>query len=98
MSYSRWSHSRWYTFHHVESGATLEEQLFAIYDAAGQTRCYDYETLKGIRLPELAEICGPYLTSPTGEELAELLRYIEAWIQDIEPDPSLSPDQDAPHA
>ena len=85
MSYSRWSHSRWYTFHHVESGEALEDQLFAIYDAAGETRCYDYETLNGITLRELYELCGPYLTSPTGEELEELLGYVEKWLSDVEP-------------
>lgn len=85
MSYSRWSHSRWYTFHHVESGEALEDQLFAIYDAAGETRCYDYETLKGITIPELRELCRPYEKEPTDAELAELLGYVEAWLSDVEP-------------
>lgn len=86
MSYTQWSDSRWYTFHHAESGEELEEQLFAIYDAAGGTRCYDYESLNGITIPELRELCRPYETEPTDAELAELLRYIEAWLHDVEPD------------
>lgn len=83
MSYSRWSHSRWYTFHHCESGESLEDQLFAIYDAAGETRLHSYADLNGITIPELYKLCGPYLTSPTGEEMAELLRYIEEWLADM---------------
>lgn len=91
MSYSRWSNSRWYTFHHVESGEALEDQLFAIYDAAGETRCYDYDSLKGITIPELRELCRNYTTEPTDGELAELLRYVEAWIHDVEPETQPNP-------
>lgn len=84
MSYSRWSHSRWYTFWHCESGDSMEDQLFAIYDANGETRCYDYDSLKGITLPELKKLCGPYGADPTDAELAELLRYVEEWLSDVE--------------
>lgn len=86
MSYSRWSHSRWYTFHHVESGDSLEDQLFAIYDTVGCARCYAYEDLDGITIPELAQLCAPYSVEPTMKELAELLRYVEAWLSDMRED------------
>jgi hypothetical protein len=28
-------HSRWYVFHHIESGNTYDTQILAIYDATG---------------------------------------------------------------
>ena len=33
MAYLRWSYSDFYAFHHVESGLTIDEQLFVIYPA-----------------------------------------------------------------
>ena len=91
MSYSRWSNSRWYTFHHVESGESLEDQVFATYDAAGQARNYDYDTLKGITIPQLRELGRPYEKEPTDAELAELLRYVEEWLSDVEQEPEGEP-------
>lgn len=78
MSYSRWSHSRWYTFWHCESGKSRDNQAFAIYDAKGETCCYDYDDLEGITVDGLRQ-----WFEGTDAELTELLVYVTEWLNDV---------------
>ena len=103
MSYSRWSHSRWYTFHHIESGKTYDEQLLAIYDAAGPCIMLDPESLDGATNEDLGRILAEAakregtkrFTPATDAELDELRGYIAEWLEDIkheDPDTILGSD------
>ncbi len=103
MSYSRWSHSRWYTFHHIESGKTYDEQLLAIYDAAGPCIMLDPESLDGATNEDLGRILAEAakregtkrFTHATDAELDELRGYIAEWLEDIkheDPDTILGSD------
>jgi hypothetical protein len=90
MSYARWSHSRWYVFHHIDSGETCDTQLLAIYDAAGPCITLDPESLDGSTnedlgrfLMEAAKHEGTEFTPATDAELDELRGYIAEWLEDI---------------
>jgi len=88
MSYSRWSNSRWYTFWHASSGKTKNTQIFEICDVASFT----YKDLK-----ENAQKCVGKVMQMLGRrnirnkadpiteaEKIELLRYMQAFIEDVE--------------
>lgn len=87
MSYSRWSNSRWYTFHHTESGLTYDDQIFAIYDAGNGLHHFTTKELDGITLDELYELIKSNTKDEvfhaTGEEMNELLGYINMWLCDM---------------
>lgn len=90
MSYSRWSTSRWYVFHHCESGTLLDEQVLAIYDLKGQSRLYGYDEVKdAFEAKELDELCKPYALFPTDPELSQLMGYVQSWLQDVEEDEAI---------
>ena len=88
MSYSRWSNSRWYTFHSVGPEGQKETKDNAIFEICGANRftakelrddlqgCIDKAKQKDI------EQCGE--DSATIEEIEELKEYIDYFLQDID--------------
>lgn len=57
MSYSRWSNSRWYTFHTAFSGDTKESQSFEVMIDFARSRIFTYLELKSDIDRCLSEIC-----------------------------------------
>lgn len=76
MSYSRWSHSRWYTFWHVQDSAT-ENRDTAIFSVCGE------ESFTAKELREDADACIDKCESCTEEEREELRQYMERFLADV---------------
>lgn len=70
LSYSRWSHSKWYTYHDTASGDTLDNQVFTICGDGSFT----YRELK-----DDLETC---MKRVDGDE--ELVGYVKEWFEDME--------------
>jgi len=82
MSYSRWSDSRWYTFHNSASGDTLESQIFSIYDSKGPSLILSYKDLVSIDRNGLLKMLGD-APAPDADELEELFGYVTEWLVDM---------------
>lgn len=70
MSYSRWSESKWYTYHDVASGETLDDQVFTVC-GDGQ---FTYRELK-----DDLDACMKLID---GDD--ELKGYVKQWFEDME--------------
>jgi hypothetical protein len=81
VSYSRWSHSHWYTFWHAGGGFNRNDQMF---DVCG-INVFSYGELKEDIKACLAliKIEDP---SATNEEIMELMGYMKEFMADIEND------------
>ena len=74
MSYSRWSHSKWYTFHDARSGQGRDEQVFTVMPNDGDTVYFKF--------PELKNDIDDCLKRVNGDE--ELREYMTWFIEEIE--------------
>jgi len=73
MSYSRWSNSRWYTFHTAFSGKTKESQAFEIMMDFARSRIFTYAELKSDIdkcLREVGDLCGDSVECDMPEEIS----------------------------
>lgn len=74
MSYSRWSNSRWYTFHTAFSGNTKESQAFEIMIDFARTRIFSYAELKSDIdkcLSEIQTLCSEPVEYSSPEEILD---------------------------
>jgi hypothetical protein len=86
MSYSRWSNSRWYTYHNCSGGDTYDSQEFSINDVLGGTinLTTDYlEKISDEQLKILLKSDRSRYREPTSEEIKELQGYIKEWLDDM---------------
>ncbi len=81
MSYSRWSHSRWYTYYSASSGETRDTQMFCV-DAWD----FSYKALKN-NLKDCIEKIREDDIHATESEIVELKGYIKEFIEDVENKP-----------
>lgn len=79
MSYSRWSHSEWYTFWHVHPRGKVETRDNAIFDICGLM------TFTAKELREDLEACleKVHEKQPNGN-IEELKLYIKRFLEDVE--------------
>ena len=74
MSYSRWSNSRWYTFHTAFSGDTKESQAFEVMIDFARSRVFYYIELKSDIdkcLEEIQTLCSEHIEYSSPEEILE---------------------------
>lgn len=72
MSYSRWSNSRWYTFHTSFSGDTKESQAFEVMIDFARTRVFTYgELIRDIDgcISEIRDLCSNPIEYRTPKEI-----------------------------
>jgi len=86
MSYSRWSHSRWYTYWSCRGGNTKETQMFSI---CGDNLDFTYKELKEDLEGCLAKVSQIQKMATTGKKpsiklLEELKGYMLKFIEDVE--------------
>lgn len=86
MSYSRWSNSRWYTFHTAFSGDTMESQAFEVMIDFARSRIFTYFELRNDIngcLSEIYDLCSNPIEYKTPKEiLTEEFRNSETTIFD----------------
>lgn len=70
MSYSKWNHSKWYTYWHTSSGETINDQVFCI--------CLEAK----FKYPQLKYNIDACLAQVDGD--AELMGYMLEFIRDVE--------------
>ena len=74
MSYSRWSNSRWYTFHTAFSGDTKESQAFEVMIDFARSRVFYHIELKSDIdkcLEEIQTLCSEPIEYSSPEEILE---------------------------
>ena len=72
MSYSRWSNSKWYTFHTSFSGDTKESQAFEIMIDFARSRVFTYsELVSDIDrcISEISDLCSSPIEHRTPKEI-----------------------------
>ena len=89
MSYSRWSHSYWYTFWCVHPYGSVEDRENAIFEVCDvqfslQLTAAEIRADVDACVARAREACGVKEEKPTDEELQELRGYLLKFLADVD--------------